>query len=65
MKALRDYLKRHSITQQQFAERLGVKQPTVSEWVNGGYLPNTPMLLRISQETGIAVDKLLAEIKAA
>lgn len=65
MKALRDYLDLTDTTQQVFADRVGVKQPTVSGWLNEEYLPSPAMLKRISAETGISVEKLLADVKAA
>lgn len=65
MKALRDYLDLTDTTQQQFAERVGVKQPTVSGWLKNQWHPSPAMLKRISAETGISVDKLLADVKAA
>lgn len=65
MQALRTYLELTSTTQQAFAERIGVKQPTVSGWLNGEYMPSAEMLRRISAETGITADKLLADDHAA
>lgn len=65
MQALREYLQTTKTTQQQFADRLGVSQPTVSDWLNGVHMPTTPMLIRISSETGISTDKLLLDSKAA
>lgn len=65
MKALRDYLELTDTTQAEFAKRIGVEQPTVSDWVNGEHKPRADMLVRISQITGISIDKLLADAKAA
>jgi transcriptional regulator with XRE-family HTH domain len=65
MKVLRDYLRVTDTPQQAFAERLGVKQPTVWGWLNGKHFPSAGMLKRISLETGISIDKLMADIEAA
>lgn len=64
MQALRDYLAKHELTQQQFADRIGVKQPTVWEWLNGHSTPSTRNLRLISDETGLSVDELLQESAA-
>lgn len=65
MKALRDYLDLTDTKQEAFAKRLGVSQATVSDWVNGEHMPSAERLVAISRETGISVDKLLADVKAA
>lgn len=65
MKALRDYLDLTDTKQADFAKRVGVEQPTVSDWINGEHLPRPEMLLRISKETGISIDKLLSDVQAA
>jgi DNA-binding transcriptional regulator YiaG len=36
IRALREFM---GLTQQQFAEELGVRQPTISEWEVGRYAP--------------------------
>lgn len=59
MERLRHYLEEQSISQTAFGERLGVKQPTVSEWINGISLPSAEKLKEISTETGISIDDLL------
>lgn len=33
--AIQEYLNRHNLTQHQFAERLGVSQSLVSQWITG------------------------------
>lgn len=65
MKALSDYLRDTKTTQKEFADRVGVSQPTVCDWVNGEHVPTSQMLVRISAETGISIDRLLADVKAA
>lgn len=51
------------MSQEAFAQKLGVKQPTVCDWVNGRVMPRTKWLIEISRETGIRADKLLASVK--
>jgi transcriptional regulator with XRE-family HTH domain len=47
------------LTQAQLASRLGVSQPTVSDWLNGIIKPTAKRLLKISKKTGLSVDELL------
>ncbi len=60
MQALQTYLKDKDITQAQFAERVGVSQPTVSDWINGHIYPSGEKLLEISRITRLSIDELLA-----
>jgi transcriptional regulator with XRE-family HTH domain len=48
-------------TQQEKADRLGVKQQTVSGWLAAGVVPNGKQLLMIEREYGIPVGDWLAE----
>jgi transcriptional regulator with XRE-family HTH domain len=59
MELLRHWLTETGKTQAQFADDLGVSQPTVSDWLNGHMLPSAGKLLDISKRTGISVDRLL------
>lgn len=61
MEALRQYLDRQKMSQAQFAEQVGVKQPSVWEWLNGDSNPSIDSLKKISEITGISIDKLLAD----
>lgn len=47
------------LTQERLAERVGVKQPTVSRWLRGAW-PEVPYLPVIASELGVTVDDLLA-----
>lgn len=49
--------KRKKLTQDEFAERLGVTQQTVSRW-EGGDLPPLPALTRIAQVLGVSPESL-------
>ena len=61
MRALKTYLELTDTTQLAFAKRLNVEQATVSQWISGRHLPSAAKLRRISEETGISIDKLLAQ----
>lgn len=60
MQALDTYLKTTNTTQADFARRLGVSQPTISDIIRGVHSPSVKLLKRISEETGISVDQLLS-----
>lgn len=64
MKALRRHLKRHGMSQAEFARAMGVSQPTVWYWLNGEKTPTADKLVRIADMTGLTVDELLGR-KAA
>lgn len=61
MKALGEYLLRTGTTQKAFAPRVGVSQPTLSNLINGVHSASADLLKRISRETGLSVDDLLAD----
>jgi len=56
---LKRYLEEHKVTQVEFAERIGVHQPTVSDWLSGRFKPSLANLQAISAETGLSIDELL------
>jgi transcriptional regulator with XRE-family HTH domain len=53
--AVNNYLKSEAITQAGFADRLGVKQSTVSKWCAGDKRPGLDMAVKIEAATGGAV----------
>lgn len=57
---MKQYLASNQISQAQFAKLLDVKQPTVSDYVNGHIVPKAAKLRQISEITGLSIDKLLA-----
>jgi transcriptional regulator with XRE-family HTH domain len=59
MEALRRYFKDNSVSQAEFARRLNVSQPTVSDWINGKISPSTENLRAIAVCTGLSLDALL------
>lgn len=48
---LREYLKLKSISQQEFADRIGVTRPLVTLIVNGKKNPSINVVVRIEEET--------------
>lgn len=60
MECLKQYLVDQDISQAELATRVGVKQPTVWEWLNGKSKPSAERLRTLSQVTGISIDRLLS-----
>lgn len=52
--------KEKNLTQEQFAEKLGVSSKSVSRWENGRNLPDLSLLIPISKELDITVNELLS-----
>jgi transcriptional regulator with XRE-family HTH domain len=61
MQRLKQYLDQESISQTDFAAQMGVKQPTVWEWLHGHSLPTADRLKRMSTITGLSIDELLSD----
>lgn len=49
----------NNLTMQEFADQLGVTKGAVSMWENKGVVPRDDILMRISKNYGISLDKLL------
>lgn len=60
MKRLRKYLEENSISQVEIARKIGVKQPTVWEWLNDESKPSAENLMKLSRVTGLSIDDLLS-----
>lgn len=45
------YLKSRNITQIEFAERIGVTENTIGNYIKGRRLPTLPIVLKIQEET--------------
>jgi len=60
-KYLLEYREQHGISQAELAEKLGVKQTTISSWERVIKVPGSISLLRISDETGIPIRTLVQE----
>lgn len=61
MRRLKQFLLDSKMTQADLAERMGVSQPTVWEWVHGESIPTVARLIEISRITGITIDDLVKE----
>jgi transcriptional regulator with XRE-family HTH domain len=56
---LEDFLLLNNLTQTAFAQKIGIKQSQVSEWLKGKAKPGYDMLRRIALEFSIPADYLL------
>ena len=56
---LEEFLIERSLTQTAFAQRIGIKQSQVSEWLKGKAKPGYDMLKRMSVEFGVSADYFL------
>lgn len=63
MRILRRYLKQHELTQEDFADRVGVTQGQVSAWLSGKKRPSLDNLLSITRVTGISIAELIADLQ--
>lgn len=61
MNCVARHLEKHGITQEQFAERIGVRQPTVWAWVNDEKRPDLENAAKIARELGISTTDVLAD----
>jgi len=60
MKALDSYLKSTKTSQAEFARRVGVSQPTISDLIRGQHSPSVDLLKRIAKKTGLSLDQLVS-----
>lgn len=58
-KFIAELRKEQKLTQEQFGEKIGVTNKTVSRWENGNYLPPADILLTISQLFDVSVNEIL------
>ena len=56
---IRRFRKKHDLTQETFAERLGVTYQSVSRWENGTTYPDLELLPVISETLSVTVDELI------
>ena len=59
MKNIAVYRKKNKITQKQLAEKLFVKQNTVSQWETGRSFPSPDMLIKLADIFGCTIDELV------
>ena len=57
-----EFLKEYSLTQQQFANKIGVKQSQVSEWLKGKAKPGYDTLKSMATAFDISADYFLGII---
>jgi len=56
---LNELLKERNLTQQQLADRMGVKQPVVAKWCRSNSDPKTSTLVRLARELGVSFRELI------
>lgn len=59
-KFIADLRKEQKLTQEQFGEKIGVTNKTVSRWENGNYLPPADALLAMSRLFDVSVNEILS-----
>jgi len=59
-KFIAELRKEQRLTQEQFGDKLGVTNKTVSRWENGNYLPPADILLAMSRLFDVSVNELLS-----
>ena len=55
---IRNYRKKNDLTQEAFADRLGVSCQSVSRWENGSFYPDLELIPAIAETLGVTVDTL-------
>lgn len=53
--------KMNNLTQEEFAEELGLSRQAISKWENGSSVPDVQMLLRIADYYNITLDQLVRD----
>jgi len=56
---LKEFLTDNSLTQEQFAKKVGIRQGQVSEWLSGRSRPSYDLLKRMSLAFGVSADYFL------
>ena len=56
---IRNFRKKHDLTQEAFADRLGVTYQSVSRWENGTTYPDLELLPAIAEALSVTFDELL------
>ena len=55
---IRNYRKKNNLTQEEFADKLGVSYQSVSRWENGNFYPDLELIPAIAEILGVTVDTL-------
>lgn len=63
MQQVQRFLEQRSLTQEEFADQIGVTQGTVSLWLTGKKRPSLDNLISISATTKIPIEKLIADLQ--
>jgi len=61
MNSIAAYLERNKVSQQEFADQIGVSQPTVHAWASGSKKPEGDNIHRVAQALGIPATDVLIE----
>jgi transcriptional regulator with XRE-family HTH domain len=56
---LEELMKKKGLTQKKLADLVGIKQPTISSYINDGRIPEAPILHKLAKEFGISMEELL------
>lgn len=59
-KFIAELRKEQGLTQEQFGEKIGVTNKTVSRWETGNYLPPADALMIMSELFGVSINELLS-----
>ena len=59
-KFIAELRKEQGFTQEQFGEKIGVTNKTVSRWETGTYLPPADVLLSMSKMFGVSINEILS-----
>lgn len=62
LSALTEYRKTRGISQEEFAEALGVSRPTVTRWETGARKIDGKLVPTVSERTGIPVSALRPDL---
>lgn len=58
MLKLRDYRKKHFMSQEILAEKVGIRNSTISDYEAGRYLPSLKTAIKIADVLKISLDEL-------
>lgn len=59
-KFIAQFRKEQNLTQEQFGEKIGVTNKTVSRWETGVYLPPTDVLVLMSEMFSVSINEILS-----
>jgi len=60
-KKIKEWRKKHKLTQEQFGEMLGVTKSTIATYENDTRLPSYNVLVKMANTFGISIDSLLLD----